>query len=175
MKEVLVPFEDHRFECVMCGECCCSRSVPLTFEDIKRISRHEDPKDFMVVFGEKRLVLDRREWDSGCVFLRDGKCTIQKDKPVVCRLYPVCVSDYPLTEVEGRKIELEDGSSAFVYVDVSCKGVGRGEICDIEDIRRKALLIRNEVFATDLEALIGWYLDYEEETKEEKGGSKWEK
>jgi Fe-S-cluster containining protein len=174
MKEVLIPFEDHRFECAMCGECCRSRSVPLTLEDIKRISRYKDPKDFVVVFGEKRLVLDRREWDSGCVFLRDGRCTIQEDKPVVCHLYPVCVSDYPLMEEEGKSIELEDGSNAFVYVDTSCKGVGKGEVCDLEDIRKEALVLRNEVFATDLEALIGWYLDYEEETKEEKEESTWE-
>jgi Fe-S-cluster containining protein len=174
MKEVLVPFEDHRFECAMCGECCRSRSIPLTFEDIKRISKYKDPRDFVVVFGEKRLVLDRREWDSGCVFLRDGKCTIQEDKPLVCRLYPVCVSDYPLMEEEGKSIELEDGSNAFVYVDTSCKGVGKGEVCDLEDIGKEALVLRNEVFATDLEALIGWYLDYEEETKEEKEESTWE-
>ncbi|MBU7014980.1 MAG: YkgJ family cysteine cluster protein [Theionarchaea archaeon] len=168
MKEVLSPFEDHRFECVMCGECCCSRSIPLTCEDIKRISRYRDPKDFVVIFGERKLVLDRREWDSGCVFLRDGMCTIQEDKPLVCRLYPICVSDYPLTKEEGKNIELDDGSSAFVYVDVSCKGVGRGKLVDLEEIRRDALVLRNEVFATDLEALIGWYIDYEEEEPEEK-------
>ncbi|MBU7000877.1 MAG: YkgJ family cysteine cluster protein [Theionarchaea archaeon] len=169
MKEVLVPFEDHRFGCAMCGECCCSRNIPLTLEDIKRISKYKDPKDFVVIFGERKLVLDRREWDSGCVFLRDGKCTIQEDKPLVCRLFPICVSDYPLTEEEGRKIELEDGTSAFVYVDTSCKGVGRGKSVDLNDIRRKALILRNEVFVTDLEGLIGWYLDYEEPEEKEEG------
>ena len=71
MKEALVPFEDQQFECVQCGECCRSRNVPVTMEDIKRLSGIKDPREFLVIFGERKLILDRREWDSGCVFLRD--------------------------------------------------------------------------------------------------------
>lgn len=161
MKEALVPFEDQQFECVQCGECCRSRNVPVTMEDIKRLSGIKDPREFLVIFGERKLILDRREWDSGCVFLRDTQCTVQEKKPLVCLLYPVCVSDKPLLK-ESASFRLSDGTDAYIYVDSSCKGVGRGNVLDIEDIKRKALLLRTQALATDLDALIGWYLDENE-------------
>ncbi len=162
MKENLVPFENQEFRCLQCGECCKSRNVPLTMEDIKRISVHKDPQEFLVIFDERKLVLDRREWDLGCVFLCDTECTIQKEKPLICVLYPVCISDRPLIEGSGP-FRLEDDMDTYIYVDSSCKGVGQGEPLDLEEIKEKGLLLRNQMFATDLEALIGWYADEDEE------------
>jgi hypothetical protein len=37
-------------------------------------------------------------------------------------------------------------------------------VLDIEDIKKKALLLRAQALATDLDALMGWYLN------ENKGG-----
>jgi Fe-S-cluster containining protein len=162
MKERLVPFDNQRFRCLQCGECCRSRNVPLTMGDIKRISEHRDPQEFVIVFDERKLVLDRREWDLGCIFLKDGLCTVQGEKPLVCRLYPVCISNKPLVE-GGKPFRLGDTIDAYIYVDMSCKGVGQGEPFDLEDIKEKGLLLRNEMLATDLEALIGWYRDENEE------------
>ena len=164
MKERLVPFKNQRFECQMCGECCRLRYVPLTMEDIKRLSQVKDPRDFVVIFGEKKLVLDRREWDSGCVFLYDRECTVQEKKPIVCRLYPVCVSDKPLTE-GSEPVKAQDGEDMYVYVDASCKGVGKGAPLDLEEIKKIGFVLRAEAFATDLEALIGWYTDENEDIK----------
>lgn len=161
MKEMLVPFDNQRFCCVQCGECCRSRGVPLTMEDIKRLSKYEDPQEFVTIFNEKKLALTRRTWDYGCIFLRDADCTVQKDKPLVCALFPVCVSDKRLME-EGEPVRLRDGGDAYVYVDVSCKGVGRGEVLDLKEIKEKGLVLRNQGFATDLEALIGWYSENED-------------
>lgn len=160
MKEKLVPFNNQRFQCLQCGECCRSRNVPLTMEDIKRLSKYADPQEFITIFSERRLVLSRRTWDYGCIFLRDTDCTVQEEKPLVCALFPVCVSDKRLMD-EGEPVQLRDGSDAYVYVDVSCKGVGRGEVLDVEKIKEKGLVLRNQGFATDLEALIGWYSENE--------------
>lgn len=157
MKEKLVPFNYQRYECLQCGECCKSRFVPMTMEDIKRLSQVKEPKEFIVVFNERRLVLERREWDYGCVFLYDRWCTVQEKKPLVCQLYPVCISDKKL--MESEPVKLEDGEDVYVYVDCSCKGIGRGEPLDLEEILKKALILRVEAFATDLEALIGWYCE----------------
>ena len=162
MKEKLVPFEHQRFECLQCGECCRSRNVPVTMEDIKRLSKFRDPKEFLIIFDERKLVLERREWDSGCVFLDDTRCTVQEIKPLVCQLYPVCVSDKPLLE-EGEPVRLKDGADMYVYVDCSCKGVGRGDQVDLEGVREKVFLLRTEMFATDLGALVGWYIENEKD------------
>lgn len=162
MKEKLVPFENQKFRCLQCGECCRSRNVPLTMEDIKRIAVYKDPKDFVVIFDERKLVLDRREWDSGCVFLYDTDCTIQEKKPVICALYPVCISDKPLIE-GGEPVQLKDGVDMYVYVDSSCKGVGHGDVLDLEEIKEKSLLVRNQMHATDLGGLVGWYIDENED------------
>ncbi len=167
MKEKLVPFENQRFRCLQCGECCRTRSVPLTMEDIKRLSKYKDPKDFVLIYNERKLVLERRVWDAGCVFLYDTDCTVQKDKPLVCQLYPACVSDKPLLR-ENKSFELPDGTNMFVYVDISCKGVGHGEPLDLQEITEKALYLRMQGLATDLGALVGWYID-ETENKDEIG------
>lgn len=161
MKEHLVLFEHQQFECVQCGECCRSRNVPVTMEDIKRLSGYGDPGEFLVIFDERKLVLERRKWDFGCVFLDDTRCTVQKEKPLVCQLYPVCISDKPLIDT-GEPVHLKDGMDMYVYVDCSCKGVGRGKKLDLEKIKEMAFLLRIQALATDLGALVGWYIENEE-------------
>lgn len=165
MKERLVPLENHRFCCTQCGECCRSRNVPLTMEDIKRMQSVRDPAEFIVIFGERKLVLDRREWDAGCVFLNDTSCTIQKEKPLICELYPVCISDKAL--LESAPTKLADSTDMYLYVDVSCEGVGKGELIDVEWVKERALRLRMQMLATDLGGLIGWYNDRENEQRED--------
>lgn len=130
-------------------------------EDIKRISLYKDPSEVVVIFDERKLVLDRREWDAGCIFLEDKCCTIQEKKPLICQLYPVCLSDKPLME-EGEPVRLRNDMEAYLYVDASCKGVGKGELLDVEEILEKSVQLRNEMLATDLGALIGWYCEHED-------------
>lgn len=130
-------------------------------EDIERISFYKDPSEVVVIFDERKLAIDRREWDAGCIFLEDKCCTIQKKKPLVCQLYPVCLSDKPLLE-EGEPVRLRNGMEAYLYVDASCKGVGEGELLDVEEILEKSVQLTNEMLATDLGALIGWYCEHED-------------
>lgn len=145
---------------MQCGECCRSRNVPLTLEDIKRLSRYRDPREFLIVFDERKLVLERRKWDSGCVFLNDTQCTVQEEKPLICRLYPVCVSDKPLLE-GSEPFKLKDKTDVYVYVDSSCRGIGEGDTLDLEEIKKTVFLLMVQMFATDLEGLVGWYIENE--------------
>jgi hypothetical protein len=164
MKERLEEFRDQRFSCQRCGECCRSRNVPLTMKDIKQISRQKGPEEFIVIHGERKLVLDRREWDSGCVFLNDTQCTIHAMKPLVCELYPVCISEKSLLE-GSDPVTLQDGSPMYLYVDSSCRGVGQGDILNKEMIKEKALALRMHMLGTDLGSLVGWITDEKEDEK----------
>lgn len=163
MKERLIPFENQQFECLQCSECCKARSVPLTLEDIKRMSAYKDPQEFITVYHERKLAITRREWDAGCVFSDGWKCTIHNIKPLVCRLYPVCISNKPLLG-EEEPVTPQDNTDMYVYVDAACEGVGHGKKLDIGEIKKKGLQLRNEMMITDLEAVIRWYTrEYEDD------------
>ena len=167
MKERLEEFTGQHFTCLKCGECCRWRHVPLTMRDIKVISRVKEPDAFIVIHGERKLVLDRRIWDSGCVFLHDTRCTIHDMNPLVCQLYPVCISETSLLE-GSTPVMLQDGSPMYIYVDCSCRGVGTGEPLDIEEIKEKALLLRMHMLCTDLGTLICWVTNENENEKEKR-------
>jgi Fe-S-cluster containining protein len=167
MKERLIPFENQKFKCLQCSECCKARSVPLTLEDIKRMSVYKDPQEFIIVYNERKLAIERRVWDAGCVFSDGWRCTIHEIKPLVCRMYPVCISNTPLLG-EEEPITLQDNVDMYVYVDAACEGVGQGEPLDIEEIKKKGLQLRNEMMVTNLEAVIGWYThEYEDDKGKE--------
>jgi Fe-S-cluster containining protein len=153
MPETLVPFQNQRYQCRMCGECCHKRRVPLTAHDIERLQGYRDPQEFIVIFGEKRFVVEKRVWDDGCVFLYDGKCTIQKDKPLICRLFPVALSQTPLSE-GSIAFELADRSRVYLYIDVSCPGVGEGPQLETQPLLDLCLAVRNEMLVTDLSEVL---------------------
>lgn len=153
MSERLIPFRNQRYQCKMCGECCHRRRVPLTARDIERLQGFRDPQEFIVIYGEKRFVMEKRMWDDGCVFLHDGKCTIQEDKPLICRLFPVAMSQTPLCE-ESIAFELADRSRVYLYIDVSCPGVGEGLPLQTQPLLDLCLSIRNEMLVTDLSEVL---------------------
>jgi hypothetical protein len=133
MNEELVPLTDQRFACQGCGECCKNRWVPLTLRDILKIASVTSPEESLLIWNENRIVLERRTWDNGCVFLDNGRCTIHEIKPLICRLYPVAFSEFPILE-ENISYRCKNGKKVYLYLDKSCKGVGKGEKFDIEKI-----------------------------------------
>ncbi|HHF09484.1 MAG TPA: YkgJ family cysteine cluster protein [Methanomicrobia archaeon] len=151
MKEKLVPLKDQRFKCQLCGECCRNRWVPLTLGDISRIKNVKD--DFLLVWNEKKLVIERREWNNGCIFLKDNLCEINKIKPLICRLYPVALSEVPVLK-NDIPYRLKNGKKVFLYLDKSCKGIGRGKKFDIKKILDLCEIILQESKETSLEKLI---------------------
>lgn len=152
MKEKLVPLKDQRFKCQLCGECCRNRWVPLTLGDIFRIKNVKPIDDFLLIWNEKKLVIERREWDNGCIFLKDNLCEINKIKPLICVLYPVALSEVPVLK-NNIPYYLKNGKKIYLYIDKSCKGIGKGKKFDIEKILNLCETLLQESKETSLEKL----------------------
>ena len=100
------------YECVRCGRCCrhVRDSVPADSLDLYRMAKtfekHEDPEDAVSVFVMKNVHLlpitesgfpvtffNTKGLDDSCIFLQDGNiCTVQKQKPRACRIYPLAIN-----------------------------------------------------------------------------------
>ncbi|KYC51877.1 MAG: Flagellin N-methylase [Candidatus Methanofastidiosum methylothiophilum] len=148
MKEKLVLYTGQNYKCKQCGECCKVRGVPLTLFDIERIEKIAD-KDFAVYdISRKIFAIEKRIWDNGCVFLDDVNCSIHKDKPLICRLFPLGVFYKPISESDEPYI-LKNGEKAYIYVDISCPGIGEeGEPFEIEKILELCQRIKIEMAYT---------------------------
>jgi Fe-S-cluster containining protein len=61
--------------------------MPLTLKDIRRIQKKGyKPSEFIVKRnGERQL----RNIEGLCFFLEKGRCTIYRDRPEGCRIYPL--------------------------------------------------------------------------------------
>jgi len=127
VKEFLVPFIGQSYECKMCGKCCHCRTVPLSKGDMERVGRFNEDVDFMEYnVGLRSPVLARREWDYGCVFLDDKRCSIHQFKPLICRLFPYAIYFDPVGDGDECRFTLPDGKEVYIYIDTSCPGVGGG-------------------------------------------------
>lgn len=73
-----------------CHLCCLDTDMPLTLEDIVRISKlGYDPAEFSEY---RRGALRLRNVNGRCYFLdSNGKCRIYQNRPYGCRAYPVVV------------------------------------------------------------------------------------
>ena len=90
-----------QFRCKACGKCCKHREdVLLTPYDLFRIARFfertplEIIERYCVVYDGKDshmpiVKIDPVAPDKACPFLRDRKCMVHQDKPLVCAVYPL--------------------------------------------------------------------------------------
>jgi lysine-N-methylase len=92
-----------RWDCASCGNCCRGSIIPLSVDDLQRLSdqRWEAHPDFEFVqtvvrpgwFGKRPQLAQRA--DGSCVFLTpDNRCRIHAEhgaaaKPLVCQMYPL--------------------------------------------------------------------------------------
>ncbi len=90
--------------CRECGARCCKRFdyknwfVTLSLRDIVRISEGLG-KDLEYVLNNyieiirigSSIILTLKVINRVCIFLREDRCTIQKFKPIACRVYPVYI------------------------------------------------------------------------------------
>lgn len=95
--------ESFNYECSMCGDCCrnikqtvlldsldlfkLSKSLNMLIEDV--VLNYTDT--VYLVEGFPFLMLKTKVNMDSCVFLKAGKCSINKDKPKTCKLYPMAV------------------------------------------------------------------------------------
>lgn len=108
------PDSTFQFTCRECGGCCRRRSEPvlLTGIDVLNIARATQMPPAKVLekytvrhIGEHSnlpvLALREREYDGSCSLLRKGRCSIQSQKPIVCRLFPLGRYYDPQTKTSG--------------------------------------------------------------------------
>lgn len=101
--------------------------------DMERIHRFNEDKEFIEFnVNLNAPIISRREWDSGCIFLEDMKCSIHKYKPLICRLFPYAIYFSPIEEGEESGMHiLPDGTKVYIYIDSSCPGVSATEKEDV--------------------------------------------
>ena len=68
-------------ECDGCGECCRSRVTVLSGER-ERIEKLAMEKGISLKMDENSML------PAPCPFLREGRCIIYGNRPLVCRIYP---------------------------------------------------------------------------------------
>lgn len=114
-----------QFRCKACGKCCKHRDdVLLTPYDLFRIARYlvRTPQEIVDRYCDtydghnSHLPIVRVQPtppDNACPFLRDRKCMVHKDKPLVCAVFP-------LARVTGT-----EGPFYVLQPDVDCGGKDR--------------------------------------------------
>lgn len=97
-----------KFRCTGCGNCCKDPLLPLTDQDIIRITQRigvepetfvrwvdrngidmdDEPEAFVRLRQGKRVMV-MRQGRGGCHFLgKDDRCTIYSSRPLGCRIFP---------------------------------------------------------------------------------------
>jgi Fe-S-cluster containining protein len=97
-----------KFRCTGCGNCCKDPLLPLTDQDVIRISQRtgDDPRDFVrwvdrngidmddepeafVRLRQGKRVMILRHERGGCRYLgADNRCSIYASRPLGCRIFP---------------------------------------------------------------------------------------
>lgn len=106
----VTPSTKIRFKCVGCAECCrhVKESVPVSCQDAFYLAKHLRDTGMDIYCIDQVLneyavpvLLDDCGYfvyflksvgkDDSCIFLNDNRCSVQKAKPLACRLYPFMV------------------------------------------------------------------------------------
>ena len=103
-----------------CVQCCIETEMPLSNEDIGRLTKDGFNLDYFAVESDGWLQLKNR--NGRCIF-NDGKmCRIYKNRPEGCKLYPVVYdeddnyarldddcphrNDFKVSKTKGMAVEL---------------------------------------------------------------------
>lgn len=70
-----------------CIKCCLETTMPLSYKDIERIKELGFDTNFFVIEIDGWLQLKNK--DGRCVFHNGKICSIYRDRPEGCKLYPV--------------------------------------------------------------------------------------
>lgn len=114
-----------KYKCQKCGTCCRKGfSIELSLEEMDYLTdKHPDIK---TVFAYTKGDYVHPFFNTGtkCNKLKDGLCTIYKNRPFECRYYP-----FHLEEVNSPGTGVyEFGKKYFkLFAFEDCKGLGKGE------------------------------------------------
>jgi uncharacterized protein len=90
------------YKCNTCNKCCHDKGIQVNPYEAMRLAECLDIST--TVFRSNYLkgqFLRHKDNSSACIFLMESGCTVHKDRPLVCRLYPL-----------GR-IRLDNGDEFF--------------------------------------------------------------
>ena len=79
------------FKCQKCRVCCSNKTIRVGPYEILRLSRNQrmTTGEFLGAFVEEKSLSLRLKPDGECVFLSSQGCRTHRDRPLVCRLYPL--------------------------------------------------------------------------------------
>lgn len=114
------------FSCKKCGACCKGWTIPLFLPDLDRLIKILGPEKLFLntCLSEGGYATFLLEEDGSCPFLRLNKCSIYRNRPLICRAFPFIASK------AGKEI---------------CKGTGspsRDMIKAGKDLRKEKSLAR---------------------------------
>ena len=105
-----------KFKCLKekCPNNCCTFGLPvvITSKDNQNLISQT------IFFGGKQLKIVKQN-KNGCIYFKNGKCIIYKQRPLACKIYPFYLSP-------GGKI----------FYDKNCPGIDHGGIVDIKKIKK---------------------------------------
>lgn len=123
--------EPFKFHCTQCGECCLHRdseAILLTAKDIFRIAKglNLTPQETVKRYGTALIGADSRLPIvilktigplGQCVLLKDNKCTVHDNKPVICAMFPIgrMLRITPEESDITKQYEIE-----YLYVNPEC-------------------------------------------------------
>jgi uncharacterized protein len=101
------------FVCGRCSSCCTNKKIQVNPYEIARLAAHFSltTTEFIHDKTENGVYLPRRS-NGTCLFLGKEGCEVHPDRPLVCRLYPLC-----------RYVSF-DGSESFTVTKLmqNCQG-----------------------------------------------------
>jgi len=96
-----------RFKCIQCGACCkdisgkltSSRGLPLFEWEVKKIKKLAKKHNLPIEIKPIDNILDKLSGlyfctgylikNEPCTFLKNNKCLIYKNRPIICRAFPI--------------------------------------------------------------------------------------
>lgn len=102
------------FSCRQCLKCCRAKKIQVNPYEIARLAANLglSTTEFIERYTGAGGTCLSWKADNSCIFLGDTGCMVHRDRPLVCRLYPL-----------GRKLD-ESGRESFgeIEPDPDCRG-----------------------------------------------------
>jgi len=122
-----------RFKCIKCGICCGDtrekvRRILLMKSEAAHIAAETSQPiaAFAVKIQNKtpyRYEMKKTAKEGKCIFLKNDRCIIYSQRPLICRFYPI--------ELKNS----QNGKPEFLYTN-ECPGVGKGRVLQERDFKR---------------------------------------
>ncbi|MCQ8891844.1 MAG: YkgJ family cysteine cluster protein [Candidatus Methanosuratincola sp.] len=122
-----------KFKCMRCTR-CCSLDVMLSSMEIRRLGASADRgwRTTKKSFRGGRLV---------CSLLDGDACTIYKERPMLCRVFPfIAIPESEFLETgfqvdpEAIRVSAPDNETYVIIYDTECPGIGEGDPPDPKEL-----------------------------------------